>query len=101
MKRIIAVLMFVCCVGFTFIQPVLAADSTTENSEQAEMLINVNSATEAELDALPGIGKVTAERIVIYRTEQGPFASVDELLQVRGVGKKVLEKIRPFVSIGS
>jgi competence protein ComEA len=54
----------------------------------------------AELDALPGIGPVLARRIVEFRREHGPFRRVDELRAVRGVGPKLLERIRSSVAVG-
>ncbi len=62
-------------------------------------LINVNSATATELEALPGVGEVIAQAIVDYRTENGPFASVDELLDVSGIGDATLENIRDLVTV--
>lgn len=62
--------------------------------------INVNSASAAQLVQLPGIGPSYAERIVAYRTEHGSFKTVDELKNVKGIGKKRLEQIRPFVTVG-
>jgi comEA protein len=61
-------------------------------------LVNVNTAGNAELETLPGIGKVLAQRIVDHRTANGPFTSVDELLNVRGVGGTILEWIRGLVT---
>jgi len=58
--------------------------------------ININSATEQELDALPGVGPVTARKIVEYRTTHGGFQSIDELDQVKGIGPKKLEEMRPY-----
>jgi competence protein ComEA len=60
--------------------------------------VNINTATLTELEALPGIGPVSAQRIIDHRTERGPFSSVDQLVEVKGIGEKSLEKIRPLVS---
>jgi len=62
-------------------------------------LVNVNSALATELEELPGIGEVIAQRIIDYRTENGPFATVDELLDVRGIGDAILESIRELVTV--
>ena len=62
-------------------------------------LINVNTATPTELEELPGVGEVIAQAIVDYRTENGPFASVDQLLDVSGIGDTTLEDIRELVTV--
>ena len=60
-------------------------------------LLNINTATVEELQTLPNIGEATAQRIIDYRTQHGDFASVDALQNVKGIGTKTLEKLRPFV----
>lgn len=65
----------------------------------AKAAVNVNQATVKQLEALPGVGKVTAEQIVAYRTQKGAFASVDDLGNVKGIGPKTLEKLRPLVAV--
>jgi competence protein ComEA len=57
-------------------------------------LVNVNTAGATELEALPGIGEVIAQRVVDHRTANGPFASVEELLEVSGIGEAILGSIR-------
>jgi competence ComEA-like helix-hairpin-helix protein len=64
-------------------------------------LIDVNRASIAELAQLPGIGLALAERIVRHRLERGPFRSLDELLEVPGIGPHTLETLRPWVQICS
>lgn len=61
--------------------------------------IPINTATAEQLDQLPGIGPALAKRIIDYRTEHGPFTSVDDLTNVRGIGPAMLEKIRPYVAL--
>lgn len=61
--------------------------------------VNINAATAADLDALPGIGPVLAERIVAWRADHGPYPSVDALDAVSGIGAKLLENIRGLVSV--
>jgi competence protein ComEA len=65
----------------------------------ADALINVNTASATELEALPGVGEVIAQAIVDYRTENGPFASVGQLRAVSGIGDATLEDIRELVTV--
>jgi competence protein ComEA len=62
-------------------------------------LININTASAVELEALSGIGEVLAATIVEYRTQNGPFAAVDDLLDVSGIGPATLEEIRDQVTV--
>lgn len=61
---------------------------------EAEAPIGINTATAADFERLSGIGKVLAARIVVYRDEHGPFTSVDDLLDVSGIGPKRLAALR-------
>lgn len=63
--------------------------------------VNLNTATEAELDTLPGVGPATAKAIVAYRTEKGSFKDLEELKNVKGIGQKKFEKLKPEITIGA
>jgi len=63
--------------------------------------VNINTATQAELTTLSGIGEKKAQAIVLYRTEKGSFASIDELLNVKGIGPATLLKNEQRLSIGA
>lgn len=76
-----------------------AAEPVAKEVKAAQQLVNINAATLEALEALPGIGPVTAQRIIDYRTEHGAFASVDQLVEVKGIGDKSLAKLRPLVSV--
>jgi competence protein ComEA len=62
-------------------------------------LVNLNTATSEQLDTLPGVGPVTAQKILDWRTAHGAFASVDELLEVDGIGEKTLADLAPHVTL--
>lgn len=61
--------------------------------------VNLNAATQAELDTLKGVGPVKAKAIVDYRTQNGPFKSVDDLEKVSGFGKKTVDKLRSDLTV--
>lgn len=63
--------------------------------------VNLNTATEKELEQLPGVGPTTAKAIVQFRTKSGPFRRVDDLLVIRGISETKLKKIRPYVTLTS
>ena len=74
-------------------------DSTSKGNVESRQKIGLNSATKRELMSLPGIGEVTAERILTYREEQGPFRSVEDLRNIKGISKLRLAKLKPLVTV--
>ncbi len=62
--------------------------------------MDLSSATERDLELLPRIGPALAERIVRWRTERDEIGSLDELLEVRGIGQRTLERLRPHLTLG-
>ena len=62
-------------------------------------MVDINRASVTELEALPGVGPATAEAIVAHREQNGPFASVDDLLDVRGIGEAKLEQLRDQATV--
>lgn len=66
---------------------------------EEEDKINLNTASAEELTSLPGIGEVLAARIVAYREEHGPFQTLDDIMQVSGIGNKVVEEIRDLATL--
>jgi competence protein ComEA len=86
-KTRIAILVFIfsiCCIG---IGTGLCADQ-----------VDLNTATQEQLQSLPGIGPAIAQRIIAYRTEH-PFQNVDEVQQVKGIGPKIFEQIKPLIKV--
>jgi competence protein ComEA len=64
-------------------------------------VVNINTASASDLEALPGIGAKTAARIVEYRQKNGPFKKVEELMNVRGVGEKNFLKLKPQITVAA
>lgn len=79
--------------------PQAAPEKPANATAAVAATININTATVAELESLPGIGKKTAESIVAYRTEKGKFKSTKDLLKVKGIGDKSFEKFKNLVSV--
>lgn len=63
-------------------------------------LININTATQEELESLPGIGPALAGRIIEYRNTHGPFANIEAIQEVSGIGPAIFAKIRDLISVG-
>lgn len=86
-------------------QPSQPEPQTSNGSQEPQGMdakdtrINLNTATLEELDSINGIGPVTARKILDYRARTGGFSSVDQLLEVSGIGVKTLEKIRAKVTV--
>jgi comEA protein len=78
---------------------VLAAATLATTKKPPLKPININTATSEELQQVPGIGPVTAEKILLMRKSYGAFKSVDDLLAIKGLGKKRLEKMRKYLTV--
>ncbi len=63
--------------------------------------ININTATAAELEALPRVGPVVAQRIVDYRTKNGNFKKAEEIMKVQGIGEKIFAEIKDRITVGA
>jgi competence protein ComEA len=93
--------------AFTFL--VLAMGVATVSAQQsssrpataasAAAPVNLNSATVPQLEALPGVGKATAERIVEYREKNGGFKKIEDLMNVRGIGEKSFLTLKPLITV--
>lgn len=63
--------------------------------------LNLNTATLEQLDALPGIGRSTAQRILEHREKNGAFKKIEELMNVKGIGEKAFLKIKPLITVSA
>lgn len=61
--------------------------------------VDLNTATAAQLELLPGIGPALAKRILDHRASTGPFRSIEQLREVKGIGERTLERLRPLVKV--
>jgi competence ComEA-like helix-hairpin-helix protein len=86
---------------FAALSAVLKSDTLTGTGTipDSQGKLNLNTATDAQLESLPGIGAVLAERIIRHREMNGMFTSADELLKIKGMTKKRLEQIKDFITI--
>jgi competence protein ComEA len=62
-------------------------------------LVNINTASQEELESLPGIGPALAKQIIAYRTVNGPFKVIEDILDVPGIGPKTFEKIKALITV--
>jgi competence protein ComEA len=70
-------------------------------SAQANAIVNLNTATAAELQTLPGVGAATARLILDHRQKNGGFKKIEELMTIKGIGEKSFLKIKPRVTVGA
>ena len=86
----------------------LIAGSSTLDAQRATRppvvstaVVNLNTASVAELEKLPGVGATTAARIIEYRQKKGPFKKIEELMNVQGIGEKSFLKLKPQLTVSS
>lgn len=78
------------------VEPVSAPTASAASTE----LIDINTASQAELETLPGIGPTTAQKIIDYREENGPFQTTEDLMNVSGIGPGTYERIKDLITVG-
>ncbi len=85
---------------FTGLALVLGATAALSDGDPAlSGVVNVNTATVEELQLLPGIGEARAQAVVAMRKKRGGFKSVDDLLEVKGIGETGLDRLRPHLTL--
>jgi competence protein ComEA len=103
MMRIAAALVLASVVALTpavsLAQPP-AQEPAAEKGEAARgAVVNLNTATAAQLESLPGIGPRAAERILEYRQKNGGFKKIEDLMNVKGIGEKSFLKLKPRITV--
>jgi competence ComEA-like helix-hairpin-helix protein len=89
-----------CVFSFLVALFLLLAAATLATTKKPPLKpVNINTATSEELQQVPGIGPATAEKILLMRKSYGAFRSVDDLLAIKGLGKKRLEKMRKYLTV--
>jgi len=81
--------------------PAAKGGSAAKARATADSPVNLNSASVAQLQTLPGIGASTAQRIVEFRQKNGSFKKIEELMNVKGIGEKSFLKLKPLITIGA
>ena len=81
-------------------QRATAKGSSTGAVATASTPVNLNTATQAQLETLPGIGAKAAQRILEYRQKNGSFKKIEDLMHVKGIGEKSFLKLKPLISVG-
>lgn len=104
MRKFNLLLVLICClVSAVTAVPAMATDQVSGQPpavrQQQPIKIDINTANVTQLATLPGIGPGIAAAIVAHRQANGNFKSVDDLLDVKGIGQKKLEKIKPYLSM--
>jgi len=81
--------------------PVIGTEvpAATEETSSSD-LININTASQAELETLPGIGPTTAQKIIAYREQSGPFVNPQDIINVSGIGPGTYERIKDLITVG-
>ena len=96
MKKILKLVIITMLLSFALPHPETFA---APKAATVQKVININTATLEQLEALPGVGPVSAQRILDHRAEIGAFKSVEQLVEVKGIGEKSLGKFRDLVTV--
>jgi competence protein ComEA len=90
------------CLMLTLVQPNCPASARPAPAKVATVLegvVNLNTASEAQLTLLPGVGEAVARRIIAFREQHGPFQRPEDLMNVQGIGERTFDKLRPHLAV--
>jgi len=101
MKKLnaVALILLVLAIAMPATFSMAAADQDSTSGQQIVAKVNINNASQDQLQEVPGIGPATASKIEAYRNKNGAFTQVDQLLEIKGIGNVTLEKMKPYITI--
>ena len=100
LRMVLSVFTLAACLAIPLLAQT-AAPRSNNAPAKATTMVNLNTATSAELETLPGVGAKMASRIIEYRQKKGPFKKIEELMNVQGVGEKNFLKVRSQLTVGA
>jgi competence protein ComEA len=99
MRALLMILAVVALAAVTTTAEQKARPTAAKSTAAPGAPVNLNTATQAQLEALPGVGAKAAERILEYRQKNGSFKKVEDLMNVKGIGEKAFLKLKPLLRV--
>lgn len=100
MRKSLFLIFLALLLAGSYVVPVMAAPPAQSQPSGQTDKVDLNSASQRQLEELPGIGPRTAERIIQFREENGPFRRIEDLMNVRGIGEKKFERLKELIRVG-